>query len=77
VVEAAVVAHPDAVLGEKVHAFVTPRNPELTADVLRDYCAQRLADYKIPDYVTLDDQPLPRNANGKLQKSVLRQRIGS
>ena len=75
VAEAAVVAHPDAALGEKVHAFVTRETSDLTAEAVRDFCAQRLADYKVPDYVTLGDQPLPRNAAGKVQKSTLRERI--
>ena len=36
------------------------------------HCAARLADYKVPEKVVLVDQPLPRNANGKLLKRALR-----
>ena len=38
IVEAAVVAHPDPVLGEKVHAFVTARDDRLGADDVRAFC---------------------------------------
>lgn len=74
IVECAAIAHPDPVLGEKVHIFVCARNPDLAADDLRKFCAEHLADYKVPDFVTFLDQPLPRNANGKIQKNDLRER---
>jgi acyl-CoA synthetase (AMP-forming)/AMP-acid ligase II len=59
------------VLGERVHAFVTLKQPA-SADDLKRYCAERLADYKVPESFTLLDHPLPRNANGKLLKRELR-----
>lgn len=71
--EAAVVAEPDPVLGEKVHAFVLPKESSLSADDVRAFCRERLSDYKVPDFVTFVDQPLPRNANGKILKRALRQ----
>jgi long-chain acyl-CoA synthetase len=74
IVEAAVVARPDPVLGEKVHAFVTARDEGLSAEEVRAFCRARLADYKVPEFVTIGTEPLPRNAAGKLQKHVLRQR---
>jgi O-succinylbenzoic acid--CoA ligase len=74
IVEAAVVARPDPVLGEKVHAFVTARGEGLGEDDVRAFCQARLADYKVPEFVTIGTAPLPRNANGKLQKDVLRRR---
>jgi long-chain acyl-CoA synthetase len=75
VIETAVVAHPDPVLGEKVHAFVTTRGKALDADELRAFCRAQLADYKVPEFVTIGTEPLPRNAIGKLQKQVLRRCI--
>jgi long-chain acyl-CoA synthetase len=75
VLEAAVVAHPDPVLGERVHAFVTARDDVLNAKEVRAYCGERLADYKVPEFVTIDTGPLPRNAAGKVLKSALRERI--
>ncbi len=74
VLEAAVVARPDPVLGERVQAFVTARAPGLAPEELRAFCAEALADYKVPDVITFGAEPLPRNANGKLIKSVLRER---
>jgi acyl-CoA synthetase (AMP-forming)/AMP-acid ligase II len=37
----------------------------------------RLADYKVPEGVTIDGDPLPRNANGKIQKPLLRERLAA
>jgi acyl-CoA synthetase (AMP-forming)/AMP-acid ligase II len=75
IVEVAVVAHPDPVLGEKVHAFVTTSDEALSEEEVRAFCRGRLADYKVPEFVTIGSEPLPRNAIGKLQKRVLRQGI--
>jgi len=74
VIECAAIAHPDPVLGEKIHVFVCVRTPDLSADALRQFCAQHLADYKVPDFVTFLETPLPRNANGKILKNDLRER---
>jgi long-chain acyl-CoA synthetase len=71
VVEAAVVAQPCPVLGERVHAFVVASATVLPADLKR-HCADLLADYKVPEVFTLSDKALPRNANGKLLKRNLR-----
>lgn len=65
VLESAIVGKPCPVLGERVHAFVSRRDPALGADDLTAFCAARLADYKVPESFTLLDEPLPRNANGK------------
>jgi len=74
-VEAAIVGRPCPVLGERVHAFVhAPGVPQDEAH-LRAHCAQRLADYKVPESVTWCDAPLPRNANGKLMKRLLREQL--
>ena len=72
VMESAVVPVPDPVLGEKVHAFVVRRDATLSVDDLRNFCAAHLSDYKVPDFFTLRDEPLPRNANGKILKRELR-----
>jgi long-chain acyl-CoA synthetase len=71
VVESAVVGYPCPVLGERVHAFVVLKE-SASEDSLRRFCAQRLADYKVPEKFTLGAEPLPRNANGKLLKRQLR-----
>jgi acyl-CoA synthetase (AMP-forming)/AMP-acid ligase II len=74
VIESAAVAHPDPVLGEKIHLFVRTRSVGIKADALRDFCARHLADYKLPDFITFLNEPLPRNANGKVLKTALRER---
>jgi O-succinylbenzoic acid--CoA ligase len=74
VLEAAVVGKPCPVLGERVHAFVYAPGGAVDADAVRSHCAARLADYKVPEEITLMDAPLPRNANGKLLKRQLRER---
>ena len=75
VLESAIIARPCPVLGERVHAFVARRDSAVTESDLKDFCAGRLADYKVPETFTLLDEPLPRNANGKLLKRVLRERL--
>ena len=75
VLESAIVARPCPVLGERVHAFVSRRDAQLTEAELKTFCAQRLADFKVPETMTLLDEPLPRNANGKLLKRILRERL--
>jgi len=78
VVEAAVVGRPCPVLGERVHAFVSaPGVAAVTAEAVRAFCAARLADYKVPETVTIVGAPLPRNANGKLLKRVLREQAAA
>jgi acyl-CoA synthetase (AMP-forming)/AMP-acid ligase II len=72
VVESALVAVPDPVLGEKARAYVVTHDPSCTEAALRAHCARHLADYKVPDFITLCADPLPRNANGKLLKRLLR-----
>jgi len=65
------VAHPE--LGEEVKAVVqvAPGSP-LTAEEVRTWVAETLANFKVPTYVELTDDKLPRNASGKLLKNVLR-----
>jgi long-chain acyl-CoA synthetase len=77
VLECAIVGRPDPVLGERVHAFVVPRNGALISEEkLRAFCAARMSDYKVPETITIRQELLPRNANGKLQKGALRELAG-
>jgi acyl-CoA synthetase (AMP-forming)/AMP-acid ligase II len=73
VVEAAVIGQPDAILGERAVAFVHA-SVTLAPEAVRAFCAARMADYKVPDWVIVSDEALPRNANGKIQKDQLRRR---
>ena len=75
-VEAAIVGRPCPVLGERVHAFVhAAPGPAIDDVALRAFCAARLADYKVPETFSWSAEPLPRNANGKLMKRLLRERL--
>jgi acyl-CoA synthetase (AMP-forming)/AMP-acid ligase II len=74
VFEVAVIGVPDAMMGEKVGAIVVPRpGHELTADGLVEFARGRLADFKIPQYVHIAGDPLPRNPGGKVLKPQLRE----
>lgn len=73
VVEVAAVPSPCPVLGERTHVFIHANAP-LDRESLRAFCRQHLADYKIPDFITVSHDPLPRNLNGKLVKAPLRER---
>lgn len=72
VVEAAVVAKPCPVLGERVHAFVVLRRDVENSELTR-HCANVLSDYKVPEAFHRLEVTLPRNANGKVLKRELRQ----
>ena len=76
VVESAIIARPCPVLGERVHAVVVTRDG-VSGESLRAWCADRLADYKVPETVLLTRDPLPRNANGKVLKRQLREALGA
>ncbi|MEO7853253.1 MAG: AMP-binding protein, partial [Rubrivivax sp.] len=74
--EAAVVGKPCPVLGERVHAFVhLPGGGAADVRALRSFCAERLADYKVPEGFVFSAEPLPRNANGKLMKRLMREKL--
>jgi O-succinylbenzoic acid--CoA ligase len=82
-IEAVLLAHPDvedagvagvadAVWGEVPAAAVVLRpGASVDADILRTFCAARLARYKLPRQFWRVDG-LPRNAAGKLQRNLLR-----
>jgi malonyl-CoA/methylmalonyl-CoA synthetase len=76
VVESAVVGVPDADLGEAVTAVVvTEHRAEVTADLILTSLIGRLAGFKRPKTIVFIDE-LPRNAMGKVQKALLRERLG-
>ena len=72
VLEAAVVAAPDAKWGEVPVAFVTLKpSQSLDATTLIAYAREHLAHFKAPKMIVFGD--LPKNATGKIQKFVLRE----
>lgn len=76
ILEAAVFGIPDEVFGEQVKAAVVlkPRT-SAAAEEIREFCARRLADYKVPIEILFLDE-LPRNPAGKVVKEKLRERGG-
>ena len=76
VMEAAVVARPDALWGETPCAFVTlkPGAAEASAEDIIAFCRENLAHFKVPRTVVFGE--LPKTSTGKIQKFVLRERAG-
>lgn len=76
VMDAAVVGIPHKVLGEEVGAVVQLKpGTNATEDELRAHVAEHLAAFKVPIEIQFEAEPLPRNANGKILKPVLRERF--
>ncbi|WZB74240.1 acyl-CoA synthetase [Achromobacter insuavis] len=76
VLEAAVVARPDAVWGETPCAFVTLKEGAACgADDLIAYCREHLARFKAPRTVVFG--ALPKTSTGKIQKFVLREQAAA
>ena len=74
VFEVAVVGVPDDMMGEKVGAILVP-NPGAGLDVgaVMAFARERLADFKVPQFVSVREEPLPRNPGGKVLKPTLRE----
>jgi long-chain acyl-CoA synthetase len=73
VFEVAVLGVPDTMMGEKVGAVIVPKpgsNPDPSE--IRAWAKQHIADFKVPQYIALRADPLPRNPGGKVLKPVLR-----
>jgi long-chain acyl-CoA synthetase len=74
--ECAVIGVPDDRLGEEVAAAVVlVEGSALSADAIREHCSDHMAKYKIPRYIWLLSDPLPRNASGKFLKKQLREEL--
>lgn len=71
--EVAVIAAKDERFGETPLAVVYGR-VEIDVASLIAHCNERLADFKVPRYVALEAEPLPRLATQKISKPILRDR---
>lgn len=73
VFEVAVMGVPDTMMGEKVGAvIVLAPDADVDAQGLRAYAKERIADFKVPQFISFRSEPLPRNPGGKVLKPVLR-----
>ena len=54
--EAAVVPVPDDMMGEKVGAVIVPGRRELDVDAVIAHVRERIADFKVPQYVAVRDR---------------------
>ena len=73
--EAAVIAVPDDMMGEKVGAVVVPAGDDLEVEAVIAHCRERIADFKVPQYLATRTDPLPRNPGGKVLKKQLKEEI--
>lgn len=76
VVEVAVLGIPDPNQGEAVSAYVVSKNPELTAEMLLDYCKKHLAKYKVPTMIEFLEE-LPKNTTGKILRRALKKQVSA
>jgi len=76
VYEVAVVGVPDKMMGEKVGAAIVIK-PGLTAEAgdILDFAKEHLADFKVPQFLVLRSEALPRNPSGKILKKNLRESL--
>ncbi len=76
VAECSVFGVPDDRLGEEVAAAVVCKaGSTANADALRAHCADKIAKHKVPRFIWLLNEPLPRNASGKFLKRELRESL--
>ncbi len=76
VAQALTFAVPHAKLGEEVAAAIVLREGAETGDrAIRDFAAERLADFKVPRKVVILDE-IPKGATGKLQRIGLAEKLG-
>lgn len=70
VAEVAVFAAPDDKFGETPLAVIYGEGVSVEAVIA--HCNEHLSSYKVPRYVALESEPLPRLATGKIAKPALR-----
>jgi fatty-acyl-CoA synthase len=71
VAEVAVLAVPDDRFGETPLAIV--HGPDCAVPVILAHCRTQLSSFKLPRYVVVSPDPLPRLAMGKISKPALRE----
>ncbi len=71
VLECACIGVPDANSGEAVKLFVVRKDPNLTTEMLQDFCKEQLTAYKKPKHIEFRDD-LPKTNVGKILRRELR-----
>jgi long-chain acyl-CoA synthetase len=71
VLEVAAVGVPDEKSGEAVKVVVVKKDPNLTAETIKQYCKENLTGYKHPKYIEFRDA-LPKTNVGKILRRELR-----
>ncbi|MGV0033636.1 MAG: class I adenylate-forming enzyme family protein [Candidatus Azotimanducaceae bacterium WSBS_2022_MAG_OTU7] len=74
--EASAYAVPDDRLGEEVAATIFA-DDAIDEDELRGFLLEHIAKFKIPRYLEMSSEPLPRIASGKIDKRQLREKFVS
>jgi fatty-acyl-CoA synthase len=78
IAEVAVVGLPDPEWGEVPCAVVVAKPGEtVSLEGIREFCAGKLARFKLPRRIAVSAAPLPRNATGKLLKAEIRKSVGA
>lgn len=74
IVDGHVIGVPDERYGEELMAVIKLRDgaPELTIEALRDFCAGRIARFKIPRYLRIVEE-FPMTVTGKVRKAQMRE----
>lgn len=76
VMDASVIGIPHKILGQEVGAVVQLKpGTNASEDELRAHVRNQIAAFKVPVEIQFQDEPLPRNANGKILKPILRDRF--
>jgi acyl-CoA synthetase (AMP-forming)/AMP-acid ligase II len=73
VIDAGVAGYPDDLLGQRVGALLVLADrpsPVPSAEEIRAWAVQRLADYKVPEHITIVDT-IPRNALTKVDRAAI------
>jgi len=75
VLDAQVIGVPDERYGEELMAWIRlrPGAEQITVEAVREYCAGKLAHYKVPRYVHVVDE-FPMTVTGKIRKVEMRER---
>ena len=72
--EVVVLPAKDAQFGETPLAVVHGDPDRISIPAIVEYCNAHLSNYKVPRYVAVESEPLPRLASGKISKIPLREK---